>query len=155
MQTRPLAIALCFAIATAVSYATPSASREPSTNKPRKHVVVQFSNAHVHPEIARVTPGGNVAWVNYSTDYVGSAVFPASLAAALTCKETRPLFMKTGAGYQSIPITGEGGEAVRLPCPLKPGSYDYEIHLFQGGMGDMGAGMGNPVHQLPAKIVVE
>ena len=131
----------------------PQFKSPPTTNKPRKNVMVQFTQASVHPSIARVLPGGNVAWINYADTFVGAVVFPASIKESFTCTELRPLFSKVAAGYKSIPITGAGGENVTLPCPLKPGTYDYQIYL--GGGGDGSLGIDNPEQTLPAKIVVE
>jgi plastocyanin len=134
--------------------------QDPTTNKPRKNVVVQFTDATLHPEIARVTSGGNVVWVNYSAAGLdGSVVFPASIRESFTCDELRPLFMKVAAGYQSIPIQGES-ENVTLPCPLKTGEYEYQLYLFSSGTlsgGGQGAGasMDNPQSTMKGKIVVE
>lgn len=128
----------------------------PTTNKARKNVVVQFTDFSMHPSIARVTEGGNVTWTNYASSYTGAVVFPDGFKEALTCGEARPRFAKVAAGYQSSPITQAGGEDVTLPCPLKPGEYEYQLYLFQGG-GMMGAGDGmfNPNTKMHGKIVVE
>jgi plastocyanin len=95
----------------------PSWKQNPTTNKPRKHVVVQFSDASMHPSIARVTAGGNVTWVNYSSSYTGAVVFPDSFPASLTCGEARPRFAKVAAGYQSSPIAGDMGEGATSVFP--------------------------------------
>ena len=139
---------------------TPSWSQPPSTNKPRKDVTVQFTEATLHPETARVTAGGSVGWINYSTGFDGSVVFPASIRSSFTCSDLRPIFMKVAAGYQSIPIKESGPENVTLPCPLKPGEYEYELWLFspgtlQGVGQGAGAGMDDPLSQMKGKIVVE
>jgi hypothetical protein len=133
----------------------PTWQRMPSTNQPRDHVVVQFSDATLHPSIARVTKGGQVTWVNYSSSYTGAVVFPDSFAEALTCGKPRPEFGKVAGGYQSEPITGEMGEDVHLPCPLAPGEYEYEIFLFEGRLMDRGASMFDPNSTLQGKIVAE
>ena len=145
-------------VATAMTgCAMPTWQQRPSTNKARKHVVVQFTNATLHPSVARVLPGGDVAWVNYSMGMDGAVVFPASIREAFTCDKLRPIFMKTAAGYQSIPVTGDM-ENVVLPCPLKPGEYEYKLQLFEGGTlmgtGDGSAGMYNPTSDITGKIIV-
>ena len=55
--------------------------------------------------------------------------------------------------YRSLPITGMQSEQVRLPCPLAPGSHDYEIWLMGSGFG--GEAGDEPQRVLRAKIVVE
>lgn len=137
---------------------TPVWQQAPSTNKARKHVVVQFTNSTLHPAEARVLPGGDVAWVNYASGMDGTVVFPASIREGFTCSDLRPDFMKTAAGYQSMPITGGEGESVVLPCPLKPGEYAYTLQLYEGGTL-MGAGnapgrMDNPTSEMSGKIIV-
>jgi len=137
---------------------TPVWTQPPSTNKARKDVVVQFTNATLHPSNAKVLPGGNVAWVNYASGMDGTVVFPASIKESFTCSELRPLFMKVAAGYQSMPIKGSSMESVALPCPLKPGEYEYKLQLFEGGtlmgFGNSGAGMDNPTSEMTGKIIV-
>ncbi len=133
----------------------PTWQQHPSSNKPRKHVVVQFSDASLHPSIARVTAGGDVAWINYTTGYTGAVVFPASFADALSCGQPGPRFGKVASGYQSIPITGEGAEDVALPCPLRPGEYEYVLYLFEGRVSAPGANMFDPNHTMQGKIIVE
>ena len=59
------------------------------------------------------------------------------------------MLMETAAGYQSIPINRDS-EAFALPCPLKPGTYDYTLQLFKG-MGTMTI----PTSTMAGKIVVE
>jgi hypothetical protein len=116
--------------------------------------MVQFTDSTVHPETARVLQGGSVVWINYAADYDGSVVFPESVKSSFTCDDLRPFFMKTGKGYQSIPID-EDSENVKLPCPLEPGEYSYEIWLFEGLPDAPAAGMRMPQFKIPAKIVVE
>ena len=43
---------------------------------------------------------------------------------------------------------------MQLPCPLAPGSYDYEIWLVEGGLAAEVA-PGRPEQILRAQIVVE
>lgn len=122
---------------------------------PRKDVVVQFTNMNIEPQTAQVAAGGNVAWTNMATEYGGVILFPESVVDSFTCTELRPLFTRTGDGLQSIPIA-QDSENVALPCPLKPGSYDYQVNLFEAhGEGSMGVSMENPVRSLRGKIVVE
>jgi hypothetical protein len=131
----------------------PTSKGPPSTNKPRKHVMVQFTSMTLHPSHAQVLEGGNVVWINYADNYQGSVVFPESIASGFTCDDLRPLFMKTDAGYQSLAILPDS-ENVTLPCPLKPGEYDYELQLFEGSWMGPGAAMANPVRQMPGTIIV-
>jgi hypothetical protein len=65
--------------------------------------------------------------------------------------------MKTGTGYQSIPITMDGARNdLEISCPLKPGEYEYEIWLFSGGgMGGGPGGMDDPQSRMQGKIIVE
>jgi len=121
-----------------------------STNKPRKHVTVQFTDMTIHPSTARVLPGGDIAWLNYSMSYVGTVVFPASIKSSFTCDDLRPQFAKVADGYESDLIRGDMANVI-TPCPLEPGSYEYEIRLFEGG-GGMG---GAPMRSLQGRIVVE
>lgn len=150
-------IAALLAAAATAGCGTPTSQQQPSTNKARKHVIVQFTEATLHPSVARVLPGGDVAWLNYSSGMDGTVVFPASIRQAFTCSELRPIFMKSAAGYQSIPVTGDM-ENVVLPCPLKPGEYEYKLQLFEAGTL-MGAGSGsaqmdNPTSEMAGKIIV-
>jgi hypothetical protein len=56
--------------------------------------------------------------------------------------------------YRSLPLTDEESERVQLPCPLAPGSYDYEIWLVGAGLGEV-IDARRPEQILRAKIVVE
>jgi hypothetical protein len=117
--------------------------------------MVQFTDDHLHPSTAQLLEGGTVSWVNYASLYSGSIVFSDAVAAAFTCKELRPNWMKTGTGYQSIPISmGGASDDLQIPCPLKPGEYDYEVWLFSNPPGGFG-GMENPQSQLSGKIIVQ
>jgi len=146
-RTRTLAAFFVGLAVTACS--TPEWSQTPSTNKARMNVSVQFTDASLNPQTARVLAGGNLVWLNYSTDYVGALLFPTSIKEAFTCDELRPVLMETGDGYQSIPITRDS-ENFTLPCPLKAGSYDYTVQLFRG----MGI-MQTPTSVMNGTIVVE
>ena len=153
---RMIAVLLpCRALAALAVAETPTWEQHPSKNKPRKHVMVQFTDMSLHPSIAQVEAGGTVSWVNYGSMYEGSIVFSDDVAKAFTCSELRPNWMKTGTGYQSIPITmGGAANDLEVPCPLKPGEYEYEIWLFSSGMGGP-AGMDNPQSRMQGKIVVK
>jgi hypothetical protein len=80
---------------------------------------------------------------------------PDSIAAPLgkqrQAKRMRPNWMKTGTGYQSVPITmGGASNDIETPCALRSGEYEYEIWLFQGrGTID------NPDSRISGKIVVK
>ena len=119
--------------------------------------MVQFTDMSLHPSIAQVLKGGTVSWVNYASMYEGSIVFSNEVAAAFTCSDLRPNWMKTGVGYQSIPITMGGAmDDLQIPCPLKPGEYEYEIWLFSETIGGgPGAGMDDPQLRMQGKIIVE
>ncbi len=133
----------------------PTWEQHPTKNKPRKHVMVQFTDMSLHPSIAQVLEGGTLSWVNYASMNDGSIVFSNEVATAFTCSDLRPNWMKTAAGYQSIPITQGGAmDDLEIPCPLKPGEYEYEIWLFSGGMGDPAA-MDDPQSRMQGKIVVQ
>ena len=146
---------LCLGLPALATAELPTWKQHPTKNKPRKHVMVQFTDMSLHPSIAQVLEGGTLSWVNYGSMYQGSIVFSDEVAAAFTCSELRPNWMKTGTGYQSIPISmGGATNDLQTPCPLKPGEYEYEIWLFRGGMGGPGA-MGDPQSRMQGKIIVE
>jgi plastocyanin len=148
---------LCLGLPALAAGETPTWEQHPSKNKPRKHVMVQFSDMSLHPSIAQVVEGGTVSWVNYASMYEGSIVFSDEVATAFTCSDLRPNWMKTGTGYQSIPITmGGAANDLEIPCALKPGEYEYEIWLFTAGrMGAGFGGMDNPQSRMQGKIIVE
>ena len=146
---------LCLGFPALATAELPTWEQHPTKNKPRKHVMVQFTDMSLHPSIAQVVEGGTVSWVNYASMYKGSIVFSDEVAAAFTCSELRPNWMKTGTGYQSIPITMGGAKNdLEIPCPLKPGEYEYEIWLFSEGLGGLG-GMDDPQSRMQGKIIVK
>ena len=147
---------LCLGLPALAAGETPTWEQHPSKNKPRKDVMVQFSDMSLHPSIAQVVEGGTVSWVNYASMSEGSIVFSNEMAAAFTCSDLRPNWMKTGTGYHSLPITiGGAMNDLDIPCPLKPGEYEYEVWLFSGSMGDPDADMGDPQSRMQGKIVVK
>jgi plastocyanin len=144
---------LCLALPALAAAETPTWQQHPSKNKPRKHVMVQFTDMSLHPSVAQVLAGGTLSWVNYGSMNQGSIVFSDEVAAAFTCPDLRPNWSKTGSGYQSIPITmGGATNDLEIPCPLRPGEYEYEIWLFSGG--GMG-GMDDPQSRMQGKIIVK
>jgi plastocyanin len=153
---RTIAVLLsCLGLAALAAAETPTWEEQPSKNKPRKHVMVQFTDMSLHPSIAQVVEGGTVSWVNYGSMYQGTIVFSAEVAKAFTCSDLRPTWMKTGDGYQSIPITmGEASDDLQIPCPLKPGEYEYEVWLFTPAPGGF-ADMDDPQSRLQGKIIVQ
>jgi hypothetical protein len=139
----------------AVAKETPTWQQNPTKNKPRKHVMVQFTDSSLHPSIAQVVEGGTVSWVNYASMYEGSIVLSDAVVKALTCSDLGGDWMKTDTGYQSIPITlGGAMNDFELPCPLKPGEYEYEIWLFTPIAGEPSA-QENPMARMQGKIIVE
>ena len=114
--------------------------------------MVQIMDAYVHPKTAQVTSGGTVSWATYTTHYASAILFPASIKSALTCSDLRPNWNEVAAGIQSLPLSSATGiNDIELPCALKPGSYDYQVQLFNRADG----GMFNPQLTLPGKIVVQ
>jgi|ETNmetMinimDraft_26_1059896.scaffolds.fasta_scaffold168649_1 hypothetical protein len=94
----------------------------------RSHRVVQINNMKLAPEVAEVSGADNsVVWTNWSNN-VASVHFPASMKSAFTCDELRPQFVLSGDRIESVEVLG-GNESLATPCPLKPGSYSYEVWL--------------------------
>ena len=96
----------------------------------------------------------HVRWVNFGDDIQGRLVFPESIASSLTCKDLGWAFRLIEGRYVSLPIEGATGRQVALPCPLVPGSYDYEILIFGAGLGS-GSTPAVPQNQLRGKLVVQ
>ena len=106
-----------------------SSGDKKGASEERKNVVIQINQFKVHPEVVRVPAEGNsIVWTNYS-DLLAAVSFPASVAKDFTCSEVRPNFVVNGPLMESITIVG-GREDLWTPCPLKPGVYEYEVHLF-------------------------
>jgi len=156
MSRRIATLFLCLGLASPAAAETPTWKQHPTKNKPRKHVMVQFTDMSLHPSIAQVLENGTVSWVNYASMYQGSIVFSDETAKAFTCSDLRPNWMKTGTGYQSLPVTMGGAMSdLEIPCPLKPGEYEYEIWLFSGTMGGDPAAMDDPQSRMQGKIIVK
>jgi len=123
------------------------ASSQP--DMPRKNAMIQFSDMSIHPSVAEVKAGGSVVWINMSDDYLGAVTFPDSIRSSFTCEELRPNFMQISGKIQSIPIRSDN-ENVTLPCPLKPGRYEYELWL-----SSRPSEMDNPQRTLKGALVFE
>ena len=148
-------IAASLALWTGCAAGTPTWQQQPSRNRPVRHVMVQFTDTTLHPTTAQLLAGGTVSWVNYASLYDGSIVFPPATVAGFTCSDLRPDWGKTADGAQSIPITmGAAANDLEIPCPLAPGSYDYEVWLFSPGVGDP-SGLDEPEARMQGRIVVE
>lgn len=133
---------------------TPTWQQPETKNHPRKQVMVQFTDASLHPSTAQVLQGGVVTWVNYASESNGSIFFSDEVAGAMAC-DLRPNWMKTDEGYQSIAVTiGGAKNDLQLPCALKPGTYEYEVWLYAPEVGDPSE-MADPQSQLKGRIVVE
>jgi plastocyanin len=146
---------LCLGLPALAAAETPTWERPPTRNQARKHVMVQFTDMSLHPSSAQVVQGGTVSWVNYASMYEGSIVSSEEVAWAFTCSDLRPNWMKTGTGYRSIPITmGGATDDLEMPCPLKPGAYEYEFWLFSKTMGNDPGAMDDPRSRMQGKVVV-
>ena len=121
-----------------------------SSNAPRKNVVIQFTDATLHPTQARIYAGGNVAWTNYSSG-LGVVFIPEDTARQLGCSSMRPLFARITGGYRSEVIRPDS-ENVTLPCSPPSGTYQYELRLFANGLDVMD--VGNPDSLMWGTIVV-
>lgn len=146
---------LCLGLPALAAAEMPTWQQYPTKNKPRKDVTVQFTDTSLHPSIAQVMEGGTLSWVNYASMNQGTVVFSDEVAKAFTCANLRPNWMKTDTGYQSIPITIAGAaNDLEIPCPLKPGEYEYEIWLYSTAMGGA-IGTGVPQSRMQGKIIVK
>lgn len=96
----------------------------------RSHTVVHINNMKLAPEVVEISGSANsIVWTNQS----GSAAtiqFPASIATAFSCDELRPIFVLSGDRVESAEVL-RSGESLTSPCPLKPGSYSYEVWLSE------------------------
>lgn len=151
-----LSLCVCLGVPLLAAAKEPTWKQHPSKNKPRKHVMVQFTDSSLHPSIAQVLKGGTLSWVNYASMYRATIVFSDEVATAFTCSDLRPDWNKTGAGYMSVPITmGGPTDDLEIPCPLKPGEYEYEIWLYSGSMGQGFGIEDDPQDKMQGKILVE
>jgi len=105
------------------------------------------------PETVRVGQDGIVEWANISNESKGYVVIPAAIRSSFTCDELRPYFRADGPVYRSLPLTSFESETVRLPCPLEPGTYAYEVVVVGAGLGEASAT--GPEHTLKGTIVVD
>jgi cytochrome c oxidase assembly factor CtaG len=74
------ALLLCLGLPALAAAETPTWEQHPTKNKPRKHVMVQFTDMSLHPSIAQVVEGGSTAqtgrpmcWRASSRSTAGSA----------------------------------------------------------------------------------
>ena len=130
-RLRGCSMLVAIAVSGCAQSAVPVATQHPTTNEPRRHVLVRFTNMSLRPSVARVVEGGTVAWTNLSSNRGGVVSFPLSIVDHFTCSELRPVFYQTADRLVSIPITGDSA-GVALPCPLEPGEYAYRLDLFRG-----------------------
>jgi hypothetical protein len=153
---RDCVMAIAIAIGGCAQSGVPVATQHPTTNEPRQHVLVRFTNMSLRPSIARVLEGGTVAWTNLSSNRGGVVSFPLSVVDHFTCGELRPAFYQTADRLVSIPISGNSAD-VALPCPLEPGEYAYRLDLFRGlrRVGPSVSNIDNPDLSLPGKIIVK
>jgi hypothetical protein len=94
----------------------------------RQNMVVQINNMSLAPHTVRVTEKGNsIAWDNWSS-YIAVVSFPLSIKDGFTCSELRPDFARTAERIESVVAIGDNEDLV-TPCPLKLGTYDYEVYL--------------------------
>jgi hypothetical protein len=148
--TRVVCIAAA-ALLIACSSSVENALRAGAESEP---TIVQFTYQTVSPEVVRIPSAGNVGWQNLADDAWGLVVFPASIASAFRCQDLHPYFTRSEGVYRSLPVTNPESQRVQLPCPLTPGSYDYEVWLMGVGFGGE-YDSGTPQRILRAKIIVE
>jgi hypothetical protein len=155
-RLRGCAMLAAIAVGGCAQSAVPVATQHPTTNEPRQHVLVRFTNMSLRPSVARVVEGGTVAWTNLSSNRGGVVSFPLSVVDHFTCSELRPIFYQTADRLVSIPINADSA-GVALPCPLEPGEYAYRLNLFRGlrRIGPSVSNIDNPDLSLPGKIIVE
>ena len=100
----------------------------------RQHAFVRISNASLSPETTTLTAGGRLSFVHVSS-YTAVVVLKAS-ASDFGCARLGPAFHADGDRVRSQPIA-DNGNRTTLPCPMKAGSYDYEVQL-SGGLRAIG-----------------
>jgi hypothetical protein len=150
------ALSFAVAIGGCAQSAAPVADQHPTTNEPRKNVLVRITNMTLRPSVAQVVEGGTVAWTNLSSNRGGVVSFPLSVVDHFTCSTLRPTFYETANRLVSIPVTADG-RSIALPCPLEAGEYDYRIDLFRGlrSVGPSVSNIDNPDLRLPGRIIVK
>ena len=122
----------------------------------RDLIVVQFDNLAVSPQVARLQAGERAVWSNHS-DYEAQVVFPVTLIESLQCSRIGEEWQQTLDHLASVPIEG-GRLDLLLPCGLAPGSYHYEIYLFEGVLAApnrVAAVLNEPELRLTARLLVE
>ena len=102
----------------------------------RQHAFVRISNASLSPETTTLTAGGRLSFVNTSS-YTAVVILQAA-ASDFECTRLGPVFQVEGDRIRSQPISDNGNRST-LPCPMKPGSYDYGVQLSGGfyGIGNL------------------
>lgn len=109
----------------------------PEQNPPaRQHAFVRISNASLYPETTTLAAGGQISFVNTS-NYTAVVILQAA-ASDFECARLGPVFKVEGDRIRSKPISDNGNRST-LPCPMKPGSYDYGVQLSGGlyGIGNL------------------
>jgi len=153
-------VLVCLLLSGLLACSSMQGGSQESTNGPRKNVMVQFTDMTIHPSTAQITSGGTVVWVNYAATSAGVVFFPEASTKGFTCTDPRPIFSQVAGGWQSQVLPVNGLENVTLPCPMKPGTYPYEL-LLNNDMGLEGAGVydpsvfSNPTNSLKGTIVAQ
>ena len=122
----------------------------------RDLIVVQFGNLAVSPQDVRLQTGERVVWSNHS-DYLAQVVFPLTLTESLQCSRFGEEWRQTADHLASVPIEG-GRLDLLLPCALAPGSYHYEIYLFESDRSEgdsLAASVNEPELRLTARLLVQ
>jgi len=130
---RTTVVLSCALLATACAGA--GGSGESAQSPPgRQHAFVRVSNTALSPETTTLAAGGRLSFVNTSS-YTAVVILQAA-ASDFECTRLGPAFQAEGNRVRSQPISDNGNRAA-LPCPMKPGSYDYGVQL-SGGLYDIG-----------------
>ena len=132
---RSTALLGCGLLAAACAGGGDSVGSEP--NPPgRQHAFVRISNASLSPETTTLAAGGRLSFVNTSS-YTAVVILQAA-ASDFECTRLGPVFQVEGDRIRSQPINDNGNRST-LPCPMKPGSYDYGVQLSGGfyGIGNL------------------
>jgi len=125
---------------------TPACASNPSEVNSQK--AVQINAMNLAPEVVQASGSKNsIAWTNWSSSWA-RVVFPGGMTSAFTCTDLRPQFVFTGDRIESIRASGDNMDLV-TPCPLKPGSYEYEVWLYEPRFD-----RGDPQRKLKGRIEV-